>query len=382
MNIEETSIRLRPRWVDEEAAILGLLETFLHKLEKGHRLRLRVNAKSVPALFDFTSGDTQYIWSLIKSLNNEYHIVSIRYARNKPYQETYDNAQLVFNPDKENLVREWLNRPALDPYTLVWQDTLHRLRHHFEDHGQALAEQMVRLPDKGPEQTLRAFAQLSTELQRPTTLRALSARCFWGDSKYLDHRESLIHQLFPLASQNLAPRPILMNIHLPEILEQVLFIENQDTFLALSDIPIPSTAVVYSAGFRGSAARIREPGHVAFGYLNPSPAKEAFEQWWFEVRNNSLQTRFWGDLDFAGIAILKALKSIFMDIEAWKPGYAPLLERLHNDNGHEHESSGKERQKDPGLSGCDYADTELLPAMRRIGQFIDQESVLMDELKF
>jgi len=381
MNIQEKVFRTRPRWVDEEPAISGLLDTFLHKLEKGHRLTMRVNAKTIPELFDFSSPDTKYLWTLVKSLNNEYHIVSIRYARNKPYQEPYDNAQLVFNPEKEELVREWLNRPALDPYALVWQDTLHKLKDRFEDHGQALDEQMVRLPDKGPEATLRAFARISNELQKPISLRSLSARCFWGDSKFLDHREELVRALFPGASRNLLPRPILLTVHLSSTLERVLFVENQDTFLALCGAQLSGITLVYSAGFRGSATRVREQGNAVFSYMNNGATREDFENWWHSTAQVSvISVRFWGDLDFAGMAILKALKNTFPSIDGWKPGYNPLMEKLHNGQGHDHESSGKERQKDPELTGCEFADLELLPAIRETGQFIDQEAALLDEL--
>lgn len=380
MNIQEKVFRTRPRWLDEEPAIIGLLDTFLHKLEKGHRLSMRVNAKTIPELFDFSSPDVKYLWSLVKSLNNEYHIVSIRYARNKPYQEPYDNAQLVFNPEREELVRDWLNRPALDPYALVWQDTLHKLKDHFEDHGQALAEQMVRLADKGPEQTLRAFARISTELQKPITLRALSARCFWGDSKFLDHREELVRELFPGASRNLQPRPILLAVHLSEKLERVLFVENQDSFLLLCQAQLNGITLIYSAGFRGSATRIRESGNAVFSFMNATTTQQTFEDWWYAADvEEGISVRFWGDLDFAGMAILKALKQTFPRIDAWKPGYNALLERLANAMGHDHESSGKERQKDPELTGCEFADLELLPAIRNTGQFVDQEAILSSE---
>ncbi|WP_185236613.1 Wadjet anti-phage system protein JetD domain-containing protein [Teredinibacter franksiae] len=385
MNIQEHVFRTRPRWVDEEPMVAGLLDTFLHKLEKGHRLTMRVNSKTLPELFDFDSGENKYLWSLVKSLNNEYHIVSIRYARNKPFQEPYDNAQLVFNEEKEELVREWLNRPALDPYALVWQDTLRKHKDRFEDHGQTLAEQMIRLPDQGAEQTLRAFARLGGELQKPITLRALSARCFWGDSKFLDHREELVRALYPSASHNLLPRPVIMTVCLSSKIDRVIFIENQDSFLALTQLDLDNTTLVYCAGFRGTATRVRERGKVAFTFFGnlPTPAQQqAFEQWWFaEDDNTSVKVRFWGDLDFAGMSILKALKQTFPDIDAWRTGYRPLLEMLAQRLGHEHESSGKERQKDPELTGCELADLELLPAMRESGEFVDQEAVLVGELE-
>lgn len=384
MNVEEKVFRARPRWVDEEPMVAGLLDTFLHKLEKGHRLTMRVNEKNLPELFDFDSGETKYLWSLVKSLNNEYHILSIRYGRTKPYQEAYDNAQLVFNDEKEELVRDWLNRPALDPYALLWHDALHKLANRFEDHGQTFNEQMVRLADRGAEQTLRAFARIGGELQKPITLRALSARCFWGDSKFLDHREELVRALYPHSCHNLLPRPVLMTVYLASNFKRVLFVENQDTFLALSEIELPEVSLVYSAGFRGSASRIRTTGNVIFSYLGTHEGKvrDIFESWWLGAINNErAKVYFWGDLDFTGLAILKSLKTPFPTIAAWKTGYYPLLERLQQGLGHDQESSGKERQKDPESTGCEIADLELLPAIREQGEFIDQEAVLIRELQ-
>jgi len=382
-NLAEKTLRSRPRWLDEEPAILDLLDRFLHKLENGHRLTLRINSKSFPDLYA-PYEDQQYLWSLLKTLNNEYHILSIRYARNKPYQETFENAQIVFNPEKEELVRDWLNRPALDPYALVWQETLHKLKSSFEDHGQALSEEMVRLPDRGPEQTLRAFARLGGELQKPITLRALSARCFWGDSKFLDKREELVRKLFPNASSNLRSKPILVCVHLTAPIEQVLFVENQDSFLSLAEQNLDGFALVYSAGFHAGSKRIRSRDSVVFSHLNTTNSVEnlkLFESWWFhDVASLRLRARFWGDLDFAGMTLLRALKAQFPEVTAWKTGYVPLLDRLERGLGHDQESSGKERQKDPELTGDEYADLELLPALRDSGEFVDQEAVLCDEL--
>lgn len=82
---------------------------------------------------------------------------------------------------------------------------------------------------------------------------------------------------------------------------------------------------------------------------------------------------FWGDLDYAGIAILKALRLRFPGIEAWQPGYALMLKQLAG--GHRAGDTGKQEQVDPGGSGCPYADRQLLPAMRQQGRFLDQERV-------
>jgi hypothetical protein len=378
-----TSFPARPRWADEEPIIAGLLDTFLHKLEKGNRLSLRVNSKTLPELFDFDAGETQYLWSLIKHLDNEFHLLSIQYDRTKPYQEVYENAKITFNEAKEELVRHWLNRPALDPYALVWQNTLAKLAHKFEDGGLALVDNPVRLADYGPEETLRAFAKLSDALKEPVTLRALSARCFWGDSKFLDHREELIRALFPHASQHITPRKVLINVKLSPRLEQILFIENQDTFLAMSELNLDHITLVYSAGFRAASQRVRDEDSVSFSYVGQaSSTQNAFEGWWAgnDPADKVIPVYFWGDLDYAGLAILKTLKQTFTEILAWQPGYRLLLEHLQRGHGHGHDSSGKSLQRDSGLTGCRYADEILRPAIIDTGLFIDQEVISLEQL--
>ncbi len=375
----------RPVWLEEGELPARLLQRFLDKLDKQQtRLTLKIDAKRAPELFDFQTDDASHLWYLIESLDHEYHILSIKLARTRPHQERYENARLRFNPDKELLVRHWLQRPALDPYAVIWHGTLDRLQGRFEDGGAALRQQIVRIEGKGAEHVIRAFAGIDDQLHQPLSLRTLSARCFWGDSKFLDHREALIRALFPRAAEQLLPRPLLLNIYLPRQLNQIVFVENQDSFLTLVALDLPDTALVYSAGFRGSAGRIRQTGQVVFSVLNPEQQGAVAEQlkvWWFD-QSAQLDVRcgFWGDLDFAGMAILKALRLTFPGMTAWRPGYAPLLQRLLAGAGHPAPLAGKERQLDPEATGCRYADSELLPAMRKHALFIDQEAVTADEL--
>lgn len=384
----------RPRWLDEERLPIRVLDRFLTKLETGQRLSMRVNSKNTPELYDFQYEDVRYQWELLKSLDKEFHILNIKLERNKAHQESYENARIIFNPEKEPLVRHWLNRPAIDPYALVWEAELAKQKHHFDDYGQALFERVVRLPERGPEQTVKAFARIGKELQKPITLRALSARCFWGDSKFLEHNEQLVRDLFPSVAHNILPRPILMSVHLPQQLEHVLFVENQDTFLSLVDANLPNYALVYSAGFRGSSTRIRIQGNAAFSYMlntnvqdgDAKATAQLFEDWWFNNLDDKvapirgIKTWLWGDLDFAGMTILKSLRNTFTNIKAWQPGYIPMLSKMESGWGHGHEESGKGLQKDPELTGCEFADEILLPAMREEGGFVDQEMVSIEEL--
>lgn len=208
----------------------------------------------------------------------------------------------------------------------------------------------------------------------------MSARCFWGQSKFLDNREELLKTVFNNA--NIRPRPIMVNACLPEEITAVLFIENHDTYInAIRAVPQPIDfshyALVYLSGFQGSAKRIREPSGVSlhFHSLSNSNEKAHFEDWWFEKKNEAWQSFFWGDLDYAGMGILKALRQRFSHTEAWQPGYDIMLEQIKAGQGHDAKLASKEEQRDPEQTGCHYADQVLLPALRQTDLFIDQEWV-------
>jgi hypothetical protein len=94
--------------------------------------------------------------------------------------------------------------------------------------------------------------------------------------------------------------------------------------------------------------------------------------------DREVQTFFWGDLDYAGMAILRELGAVFPGTRAWEPGYEPMVGALESALGHLPEEAAKERQDDPGPTGCRYADEVLRPALHRTGLFYDQEGVLAE----
>ena len=100
----------------------------------------------------------------------------------------------------------------------------------------------------------------------------------------------------------------------------------------------------------------------------------AFESWWYEEGAPPAPGLwFWGDLDFAGMQILKALRSRFTDAGAWRIGYEPMVATLRARGGYAPPVTDAQGQVDPGATGCPFADGELLPAVREYGQ-LDQES--------
>jgi hypothetical protein len=214
--------------------------------------------------------------------------------------------------------------------------------------------------------SLRDFAEYSS---LGATLRELSARHFWGDSKFLDGREEWLLRVLGKDLSGLFPRPLLLSTYAPKGFTQLLFIENQDTFVRAALLHPPKMALVYSAGFRATASRLGSA--TCFSFLAGSSPNEFLLQW----QNPKLLAAFWGDLDFSGMAILSSLRAIFPHLVAWQPAYSLMLTQLISGEGHSPLQAGKALQRDPQETGCLYADEQLLPAIRLHNRFIDQESL-------
>lgn len=223
---------------------------------------------------------------------------------------------------------------------------------------------------------------------QPRYLRELSARHFWGQSKVLDAREELL-RLLGAAEGQFLEAPLQLLIDLPELadggdegggcLTSALFIENGVSFERMAQArqaPWQRSALVYAAGFKGAARRLRQPGGAVLYWRSPVPlpGRQAFAQWLGDPASlPGLPVYFFGDLDWAGLQILVQLRQAFPGCQAWQPGYAPLLQHLQAGQGHRPDEAYKEAQADPGHTGCAYADKVLLPALREHGRFVDQE---------
>ncbi len=245
------------------------------------------------------------------------------------------------------------------------------------------------------EEATRSLATLIAlcRSSRTMALREASARAFQSRSKILDHREELLRLLGATPGQFaeapiqllLAPPPADTNDGGASAFKDVLFIENLVTFEHMADARAPAWAgslLVYAAGFRGSARRVRSRAGCRLYLRAPASAASlpAIESWLFEPseekRNGSSVVRvyFFGDLDHAGMQILASLREVFPQASAWRPGYAHLASLLAAGAGHPPELAAKAQQTDPGRTGCAYADNDLLPLLRSQGRFIDQEA--------
>ncbi|MEJ0007876.1 MAG: hypothetical protein WDM77_16295 [Steroidobacteraceae bacterium] len=221
-------------------------------------------------------------------------------------------------------------------------------------------------------EALRTLARESPTLY----LREASARLFESRSKILDGREDWITATLGGACP-WQDKPIQLQVVAGiGALKLVLFIENLVTFERLHNQAPAGTALIYSAGFKASAGRIAA-GEVSWYFEHPTCGDtiSALKAALFENGAERPAMAFFGDLDYSGMAILKSLRQSWPRLTAWESGYAELLSLLTSGCGHPPESADKTEQKDPGFTGCAYADEALLPALRAHRSFVDQEAL-------
>ena len=211
-------------------------------------------------------------------------------------------------------------------------------------------------------------------LNQNLTLREIAARCFNGDSKALDNRFELLLKLYGDNANGIQPRPLLLTAWAPPGFSKLLIVENQDSFLRLVENSPEDYALLYSGGFRASATRLSSE-HTRFAFL-PGSDPERFKALFINMGlDEQTECHFWGDLDFAGMGILKALRNSLPNLQAWQPGYQPMLEILNTGGGHTPQQTRKTAQTDPGTTGCPYTDSTLLPALRQTNSALDQEAI-------
>lgn len=239
----------------------------------------------------------------------------------------------------------------------------------------------IDIPGHSPSEIVKQLNLLPSLRDEPFLLREVSARLFWGLSKVLDKRQSLVAALLGLEECPFPEMPVQLQSWLPAVgFEGVLFIENQATFeQAILDKSgrFAGLALVFTSGFKGSAKRLRTKGGVSVYFSVEGALERAATQQFLDWLFGRIERPawFWGDLDYAGMQILASLRGTFLGLEAWEPGYAPMLSLLKSGGGHAPESAGKQLQRQPCMTGSQLADNELIPAMVVEGRFVDQEIV-------
>jgi hypothetical protein len=368
----------KPQWLDEEGEISALLHAALDRfdrqrgVDRQRRISLTVR-DHLPSLARADAAADQ-TWSLILELARR-GVLAVRKPTRSLYDVDWQDAKIAFAPEVEDTLRVWLRREWSEPAAVAWRRAIERHAPKFHDAGAALLSQRIVIENRSADDIVAALAA-AADIRVPMTLRQLSATVFWGDSKILDERGELVAALLP--QLEIRDRALVIAVHLPQHCRGVLFIENQDTYTAAAaGTPAEAAefALIYAAGFRGSAARVRNRAGSLLHYAGPGLGELAprFDAWWYDGATAFGPVWFWGDLDFAGMQILKSLRVRFEELEAWPVGYEPLRVQLESGGGHGARADDPKGQIDPVLTGCAYADAVLLPAIRTHGRR-DQES--------
>jgi hypothetical protein len=261
----------------------------------------------------------------------------------------------------------------------VWRDAVYSVLDGSEEIRNIAARYRMDIPGRAASDIVGRLNQLKALQDEPLLLREVSARLFWGASKVLDNRGSLVAALLSLEECPFPEVPIQLQVYLPEGgFDGVLFIENLATFeqaLRGGNVRFARLALIFASGFKGSARRIRtENGATVFfaerGTLELTARTKLLS--WLRT-DDDMPCWFWGDLDYAGMEILRALRQPFPNTESWSAGYGPMLEDLNSGGGHEPDEAGKGAQRRVLQTGCEYSDRELLPSLNSTGRFVDQE---------
>lgn len=261
-----------------------------------------------------------------------------------------------------------------------WQEAV---EHHLEatpEVRRLASSYCIDLPNREMAEVVRRLNELKTLEQQPLFLREVSARLFWGMSKVLDGRQGLIAAVLGREICPFPDAPVQLLVQLPPaVIKGVLFVENQMSFEQATrtrSAALDGLALVFASGFKGSALRLRSSAGASVYYSQRSVPEQsgrvAFESWLFSP-SSEVPTFFWGDLDWSGMGILRALRNLFPRTEAWREGYAPMLASLLAGHGHDPDAADKQGQLPLTNTGCPYADGMLLPELRRLGKFVDQE---------
>ncbi|MCD4499680.1 hypothetical protein [Chromobacterium vaccinii] len=245
----------------------------------------------------------------------------------------------------------------------------------------AVSEFCIDMPDRTMAEVVERLNELPTLAGKPMLLREVSAQLFWGMSKVLDKRQGLVAAVLGVDECPFPESPIQLQVFLPPVsCRGVLFIENLMSFeraIRSASSVFEGLALVYASGFKGSAQRLRTPDGCSLFYSArggiSQDLRDGFEARFFG--KVVIPVFFWGDLDWSGMRILAAMRTSFLGLTAWEPGYSQMLAALIEGKGHSPEDADKQGQRALGTSGCAYADAHLIPALQSYGKFVDQEQI-------
>lgn len=373
-----------PQWLTQPD-IVRLLNLLVDKLDKmqtsGKAMQsLKLDSRTFPALFNATfEADKENYWSQLEQMQ-DWGWILIKTDRPQQGKASYElNPRLRVT--NETAIRKTTVR--LEPVKSAqqqWREAVFGRLQADDAVKDSVAKQKMEINGKTAEEIVERLNLLPEFIDEPLLLREVSAHLFWGQSKVLDNRQSLVAAILNVDECPFPESPIQLQVFLPNgDFSGVLFIENLASFdRATRDSAgrFFGLALVFASGFKGSAKRLRSSVGASVYFAGHGNLAELSSQRflaWLFTGNVELPVWFWGDLDYAGMQILKSLRNSFDDLEAWQPGYQPMLDALLTGNGHAPDAAKKINQKFVEITGSSYADRYLLPAMISTGKFLDQE---------
>lgn len=381
----------QPIWLNNEI-VKNVLRYFIRNInrqpveKREKNLYLSTSSSILKELIQPQSpGDDELLWTAIE-LAIEDGVFEIKEGKRQHWEPVYLNARLKFNTDFEENVRGWLGmqRPAEKS---AWELALDDVP--IEINSELLLKSPILVKGKSSEEVVKAIVSMRKgilDLNEPLTLRQLSARYFWGASKTLDNRnEDWVREVLNVDSSLIVSRAVHISVLLPKVnCNGLLFIENQDTFdrfCHLSYTP-DNFAVVFLSGFKGTATRVRsrEGGRLFFNGDVDKDVVEHFKDLWFS--NADIDTKFWGDLDFAGLNIAIALRRIFPSLQWYSRGYDEMVRLVKIGVGHDFNHHTKGNQSIPDEDDLWDEGIGYMSAIKEAKLFLDQEAVFFNKKEF
>ncbi len=339
-----------------------------------------LNNKTWPELVDARfESDKESLWAEVCQLHN------LGWIRVAPEAAVRSTSGYALNA-RVSVLDPFLVRAAVGRAERVkssserWREAVNMYLEGPLDAKQVVGAYCIEIAGRSMVEVVQRLNDLHRFKDQPLLLREVSARLFWGMSKVLDGRQRLVTTVLGQHECPFPESPIQLLVQLPVgELRGVLFIENQMSFeqAARSESArLDGVALAYASGFKGSAQRLRSAWGASV-YYSPRGAvsseyRRAFESWLY-TKAEDLPAYFWGDLDWSGMGILRAMRISFPNLQAWQSGYSPMHESLMNGQGHAPDEADKQGQVAIATTGCAYADATLIPALQSTGRFVDQE---------
>ncbi|AJQ96601.1 Wadjet anti-phage system protein JetD domain-containing protein [Gynuella sunshinyii] len=364
-----------------EAAFFCLFKAVVSKHLKGNkRLYIKFSERNCARIRDLKYLGNDQLGLFFEYLNDldHHHQLFINWSPQREEdieKEDMSDCFVEFRPDSIEQIRQWF--PELDQLyeRHSWSDRV--LQSEFSGNKDVLARRPLEITGYDSQEVITRLSRIPELLQQNAmTTTELSAVLFDGHAKHLTHRDWLC-RLFPEYEERILPRKIIMNVWLPDDLDYVLLIENQDAFFKLVDLN-PPCALVFSAGYKGASQRLWEPSLCQFFFAGQLEQRNRFISSWFE---QCMTLYFWGDLDFAGLDMLALMNQKYRaKVNAWQPGYQLLRDQIEAGKGIAadvyQQITGKAQNRKISATGDPWADEQLLQYLQSHQSFVQQETVL------